>query len=140
DALTVAAMKVGPPAHGLGPAAGALGGGPVALGGMDGPMRERIIARLRGALAGARPLSGEEFPHLARGPPEAVGLVRVVEDDLGDGGRLLAFGWHDAVDAPDGVIVVPAAVARTVERLIEADPAFAGWWERSLRHELEFHI
>ena len=140
DDLTVAVMQAIAPTHGIGPATMSLGGGPVAVGGMDGPMRDRVIGRLPNALADARPLSGEEFPHLARGPPEAVARVRIADADLGAGGGLLAFGWRHAVHAPDGVIVVPAAVARTIERLVAADPAFAGWWERLLRHELEFHI
>jgi hypothetical protein len=140
DDLTVAVMRVISPSHGLGPATRSLGGGPVAVGGMDGPMRDRVVGRLPNALTDDRPLSGEEFPHLARGPPEAVGRVRITDADLDDGGTLLAFGWRHAVHAPDGVIVVPAAVARSVERLIAADPAFADWWARLLRHELQFHI
>ncbi|WP_343959613.1 trypsin-like peptidase domain-containing protein [Pseudonocardia alaniniphila] len=127
--------------YGIGAAPGRQsGGGPVAAGGMDSRARGEVIARLPVALRGGRPLSGEEFPHLARGPPEGVALVRIVEDDLGDGGSLIAFGRRDAEHAPDGVIAVPARVARVAERLIAADPAFGDWWARLLRHELDFHI
>ena len=115
-------------------------GGPVALGGMDSQARRGVIARLLKALRGARPLSGEEFPNLARGPPEGVALVRITEDDLGDGGSLIAFGWRHREHARNGVIVVPVRVARIVEQLIAGEPAFADWWARLLRHELEFHI
>ncbi len=118
----------------------ALRGGPVAMVPMSDKKRREVIGRLRDALRGARPLSDAEFPNLARGPPEGVELVRIVEDDLGDGGSLIAFGWHDGTAAPDGVIVVPARVARVVEALIAADPAFAEWWARLLHHELDFHI
>jgi hypothetical protein len=116
------------------------GGGPVAVGGMDSRVRGEVIARVPAALPGARLLSREEFPHLARGPPQGVALVRITEDDLGDGGSLLAFGWRDAQRVPAGVILVPARVALIVEQLIAADPAFADWWARLLRHELAFHI
>lgn len=106
---------------------------------MDSRKRGHVIGRLLDALLKARKLSGKEFPHLARGPPEAVELVRITEDDLGDGGTLIAFGWRDRKHAP-GVIVVPGRVARIVEQLIAADPEFADWWARLLRHELDFHI
>jgi len=92
------------------------GGGPVAAGGMDSRARDAVVARLPVALRDSRPLSGEEFPNLARGPPSGVASVRIVEDDLGDG-SLIAFGWRHREHAPHGVIVVPARVARSVEEL-----------------------
>jgi 8-oxo-dGTP pyrophosphatase MutT (NUDIX family)/MFS family permease len=111
-------------------------GGAVATVRMDDSARHRVIARLLAVLARSRPLSGEEFPHLARGPPEAVRLVRIVEDDLDDGGVVIGFGLRDAAHAPDGVIAVPGRVARVVEALIAADPELADWWRRFLDHEL----
>ena len=109
-------------------------GEPVAVGVTDIRMRGRDIAGLSAASADARPLSGEEFPNLARGPPEAVALVRITEHELDDAGSLIAVGLRHSTPAPAGVNLIPARVARIVERLIAADPMFADWWARLLHH------
>ncbi|WP_037070459.1 hypothetical protein, partial [Pseudonocardia acaciae] len=38
------------------------------------------------------------------------------------------------------VIVIPARVARLIDRLIGLNPDFADWWDRLLRHEHDFHL
>ncbi|TWF80269.1 serine/threonine protein phosphatase PrpC [Pseudonocardia hierapolitana] len=122
-------------------AAGSAGqGGAVADGVDGGRAREVLMPSTPALVAGARPLRGEEFPHLARGPPELTGLVRIT-DERPLGGKLIGFGWRPEGAAPgDGVIVVPAAVAALVDRLVGLDAGFAAWWERLLRHEWEFHL
>ncbi|WP_037070433.1 hypothetical protein, partial [Pseudonocardia acaciae] len=121
-------------------AAAADHGGPIADGVDAGAARNELLPKMRRVVAGARPLSADEFPNLARGPPSLLEKVRITDERLLDG-KLVGFGWKPAGGTrDDGVIVVPARVARLVDRLIELDPAFGGWWGDFLLHEWNFHI
>ncbi|WP_211241183.1 sulfite exporter TauE/SafE family protein [Pseudonocardia spinosispora] len=112
-------------------------GGTVADGVDSAVARMALLPQRRRLAEGSRPLDRGEFPHLARGPPELVALVRITDEEPLDG-KLIGFSWRDG----DGtsVILVPARVAALVNRLIDADPTFLEWWLDLLRHEWEFHL
>ncbi|WP_211261654.1 helix-turn-helix domain-containing protein [Pseudonocardia acaciae] len=112
-------------------------GGPVADGVPGDIARAELEPLMPAVVAGARPLTADEFPNLIRGPPGLTSLIRITDEDLLDG-KLIAFAWKGADGNP--VIVIPARVARLIDRLIALDPAFADWWNRLLRHEHDFHL
>ncbi|OLT14401.1 hypothetical protein BJF78_19255 [Pseudonocardia sp. CNS-139] len=124
DDLTVAAITAG------------SASGPVATGtwtAADTAFLESVLARLAPYL-GAAPVAVLDVEALR---PRLAALLTAEEAARLDAtlSRLVAFGW-----AGGAAVVLPAPVARLVDLLVAADPAFAGWWDRLLRHELEFHV
>ena len=129
-------------------------GGMLAIENLPAPVRDAVLAVLRRWAPTMRPMSGAEFPHLARGPPQTAGPVVVLDADpalvaeLERAGLVnpvetfRAFGWVDPTVplAADGVVVMFRERLADLDALVGRGCLAQGWFRRLRAYEQRFRI
>ncbi|GAA1269251.1 hypothetical protein GCM10009609_35470 [Pseudonocardia aurantiaca] len=132
----------------------ASSGGMLAVEDLPGPARDAVLAVLRRWAGAMRPLSTAQFPHLARGPPQAEAPVVVLDAEpalvaaleragLVDPLRSFrAFGWVDptAAIAAHGVVVMFRHRLAELDALVARGHLAQSWFRRLREYEHRFRI